>query len=232
MDLRERLGNGMRIARNNRGFTLIEMAIVLIIIGIILGAVVKGKDLIRSGEQKKVYNKFINAWRTSYLSFYDRTGKILGDTYNGSGAGQDGKADTGAGVSADPTNAGRDDLIDGDSSTPPAYYGLDQVGLTPPTTNTDKAWKYKYTDSQGGNHEITIAFHYDTTGKYNFMSIGGAKGETADLPNELAMALDTIIDGEADGAAGDFICYSPVCGRNTWGTDPVANVAAAWKMEF
>ncbi|OQX60204.1 MAG: hypothetical protein B5M56_11265 [Desulfococcus sp. 4484_241] len=44
----------MRIARNNRGFTLIEMAIVLIIIGIILGAVVKGKDLIRSGEQKKV----------------------------------------------------------------------------------------------------------------------------------------------------------------------------------
>ncbi len=31
---------------NNKGFTLIEMAIVLVIIGLILGAVTKGKDMI------------------------------------------------------------------------------------------------------------------------------------------------------------------------------------------
>ncbi|HBN26850.1 MAG TPA: hypothetical protein DD405_05225, partial [Desulfobacteraceae bacterium] len=38
---------------DTRGFTLIEMAIVLIIIG----AVVKGKDLVRGAEQKKIYTK-------------------------------------------------------------------------------------------------------------------------------------------------------------------------------
>ncbi|NNG01461.1 MAG: prepilin-type N-terminal cleavage/methylation domain-containing protein, partial [Desulfobacteraceae bacterium] len=32
--------------RENKGFTLVEMAIVLILIGIIIGAVVKGKDLV------------------------------------------------------------------------------------------------------------------------------------------------------------------------------------------
>jgi len=33
-------GNGM--VKNNKGFTLVELAIVLVIIGIILGAVLKG----------------------------------------------------------------------------------------------------------------------------------------------------------------------------------------------
>lgn len=235
MNLRARLGNGMGIARNNKGFTLIEMAIVLIIIGIILGAVVKGKDLIRGAEQKKIYSKFINSWRTSYLSFYDRTGKILGDFTGGTAPNyQDGQAETNPAGGA-PTDEGRNDLIEGTTGTPPHYYGLSQVGLTSPTTNTDKPWKYRYTDSEGGTHEITIAFDYDSTGKYNFMSIGGPAGDDVteiDLPSELAMALDTIIDGEANGAAGDFICYSPVCGQDYWDPDPTKEVMAAWKMEF
>ncbi len=41
---------------SQKGFTLVEMAIVLIIIGIIIGAIVKGKDVIKSGEQKKLYS--------------------------------------------------------------------------------------------------------------------------------------------------------------------------------
>jgi len=32
--------------RNEKGFTLIEMAIVLVIIGIIIGAVLKGQDMV------------------------------------------------------------------------------------------------------------------------------------------------------------------------------------------
>ena len=51
------------VLKNNKGFTLIEMAIVLIIIGIIIGAVVKGKDIIKSGEQKKLYSLHRNPGR-------------------------------------------------------------------------------------------------------------------------------------------------------------------------
>ncbi len=64
--------NTLKRSNNLKGFTLIEIAIVLILIGIIIGAVIKGKDLMRSGEQKKIYTKYINAWRMSYASFYGR----------------------------------------------------------------------------------------------------------------------------------------------------------------
>jgi len=206
MDLRARLGNGMRIARNNRGFTLIEMAIVLIIIGIILGAVVKGKDLIRSGEQKKVYSKFVNAWRTCYLNYYDRTGKILGDT-------------TGDNLADEPSDY-----------TANVINKLKETGLTPPTTNTGDACKYRYSDSQGGSHDVQVNFA-QTTDKANVLVI-------KTIPAELSIAIDRIVDGKADGTDGDFLTaagasspYTP--GGSDWGTDPTNDdTKALWKMEF
>ena len=206
---------------NNKGFTLIEIAIVLIIIGIIIGAVVKGKDLIRGAEQKKIYSKFLNEWRTAYLNFYDRTGKILGDT----DATKDGQADG-------PTCT---QLVDGDDSTPPVYYGLLQIGLKPPTTNGDDACTYRYTDSEGGAHNVAITFDYGThtgiTASYNYMHI------TA-IPLELAMAMDRLIDGEADGTKGDFIrVASDATGPLAWirsSEDKPTTVSNSvrWKMEF
>ena len=59
---------------------MIEMAIVLIIIGIIIGAVVKGKDVIKSAEQKRLYSTFVREWQVAYNNYYDRTGWILGMT--------------------------------------------------------------------------------------------------------------------------------------------------------
>jgi prepilin-type N-terminal cleavage/methylation domain-containing protein len=209
---------------NSKGFTLIEMAIVLIIIGIIIGAVVKGKDLIRSAEQKKIYTKYANAWSLCYLNFYDRTGKRLGDTWdlNTPAAGQDGKADTASCTNtacANLDDGHRDDLCDGCSDA----YGLLQVGLTCPTTNTTKAWKYKYMDSCGGAHDLSIAFCWDDTGKYNYMLIKF-------IPNEMAIALDTMIDGEADGTAGDFLHGNGTAWDTTPCTDATWN--ARWKMQF
>ncbi len=211
--------SGQNLTADNRGFTLIEMAIVLIIIGIIIGAVVKGKDLIRGSEQKKIYSQFLSEWRTAYLHFYDRTGGVLGDTNS------DGRADSNPGRRGNPpTDQGRDALVSGDiDHKPPKYYGLAQVGLQSPKTNTDKAWKYRYSDSNGGAHELILSFDFDEKEKYNFMRVDN-------IPNELCIAIDALVDGKADGSVGDFI--GDIAGGGAWGATPTDASVARWKMDF
>jgi len=51
-------------------------------IGLIVGAVVKGKDIISSAKQKKLYAKYVQSWQIAYNTYYDRTGWILGDLSN------------------------------------------------------------------------------------------------------------------------------------------------------
>jgi prepilin-type N-terminal cleavage/methylation domain-containing protein len=58
--------------KKQRGFTLIELSIVLVIIGLIVGGVLVGQDLIRAAEiratvgQYEKYNAAINTFRTKY----------------------------------------------------------------------------------------------------------------------------------------------------------------------
>jgi prepilin-type N-terminal cleavage/methylation domain-containing protein len=69
-----------------RGFTLIEMAIVLVVIGLILGMVYKGRQLVASAKVKNAqagYNKVIAGLNT----FYDRYGFFPGDGCDGYTAG-------------------------------------------------------------------------------------------------------------------------------------------------
>ena len=64
--------------KSHSGFTLIEMAIVLVVIGLILGMVYKGRELIASAKVKKMAaqrNKIIAGINT----FYDRYGFFPGD---------------------------------------------------------------------------------------------------------------------------------------------------------
>jgi prepilin-type N-terminal cleavage/methylation domain-containing protein len=69
----------MKIVKGEKGFTLIELAIVLVIIGIILGAVLKGQDLIEGAKGKKVLN-FANKWEIPIWTFYDKKGYFPGDS--------------------------------------------------------------------------------------------------------------------------------------------------------
>tara|TARA_B100000315_G_scaffold122452_1_gene112321 strand:- start:219 stop:899 length:681 start_codon:yes stop_codon:yes gene_type:complete len=66
------------IVKNKKGFTLIELAIVMVIIGLILGAVMKGQDLIQGARTKKFVSG-VNSWTSIAWTFVDRKGRFPGD---------------------------------------------------------------------------------------------------------------------------------------------------------
>jgi prepilin-type N-terminal cleavage/methylation domain-containing protein len=69
----------MRTTWREKGFTLVEMAIVLVIIGVILGAVLKGQDLIAGARTKKMINDTGRKFEVAAWSYYDKKGRFPGD---------------------------------------------------------------------------------------------------------------------------------------------------------
>ena len=66
--------NGKRQA----GFTLVEIAIVLVIIGLLIGGVLKGQAMIQSAKVKRVA-KHADEIRAAVMTFYDKYGQYPGD---------------------------------------------------------------------------------------------------------------------------------------------------------
>ena len=88
----------MRKVSRQAGFTLIEIAIVLVIIGLLLGGVLKGQELITSARVRNLISQQ-DGVKAAYFGFLDRyrslpgdygqaTTNIAGATVNGNGNGQ------------------------------------------------------------------------------------------------------------------------------------------------
>jgi len=79
------------------GFTLVEIAIVMVIIGLLIGGVLKGQSMIREAKVKRVV-KTADELRAATMTFYDKYGMYPGDenkpnippgdTHEGNGSGQ------------------------------------------------------------------------------------------------------------------------------------------------
>jgi prepilin-type N-terminal cleavage/methylation domain-containing protein len=64
--------------RRQRGFTLVEIAIVLVIIGLLLGGILKGQEMITQAKIKNVIADFSGV-SAAYHGYVDRYKKIPGD---------------------------------------------------------------------------------------------------------------------------------------------------------
>ena len=61
-----------------RGFTLVEVAIVLVIIGVLLGGVLKGQELINNARVKNLANE-LRSTQTAVFAFQDKFRALPGD---------------------------------------------------------------------------------------------------------------------------------------------------------
>ncbi len=67
-----------KLRKAQGGFTLVEIAIVLVVIGLLLGAILKGQELIENSRVKNAVNE-INGIRAAHNAYLDRFKRVAGD---------------------------------------------------------------------------------------------------------------------------------------------------------
>ncbi len=170
------------------GFTLIELSIVLIIIGLIIGGVMKGKDLIASAEQKKVYNTWLKQWQVLANEYQDRTGAVLGDgTANGGNQGSE------------------DGIVDRVqiAGMPNVVTAIENVGLT----KVDGL-------NNGISQQLKGKLKSSTVSMQLWNSPEGNSFFIQNMPIDMAVAFDKMMDGKADPLDGNFRRYNSTA--TTW----------------
>jgi prepilin-type N-terminal cleavage/methylation domain-containing protein len=210
-----------RFFASQRGYSLVEISVVLAVMGLLTGAVSVGKDMIQQAEHNKISQKFVMAWKQVYDQYYQRTGVVLGDnqvapTYMIAGAEAylaygDGSV---AGVPQNYLQTGRRichgqgyeqnsvGIGDKQLATQDLHWVVDRIGLRmPPGRAEGSEDRYVYEDSNGNPVELQVCFQWNTdrtiSGSGNVMVLRG-------LTPDMARTLDALVDGRPDALEGRF----------------------------
>lgn len=185
---------GTVAARCQRGFSLLELSIALVVVGLVLGAVAIGRDLQRSASNQRLSTDFIQGWQLAYETFVNGVGYPPGDT------------------ATNPT--GR---ISASTTTPGAELcGTAMInaflaaGIKLPDGRTEgQQDRYVYLDSNGNPQEVQVCFQNVAWAEpaatvNNYASLPRNVMVLRGVTFSLAGALDQQIDGKSDARFGRF----------------------------
>jgi prepilin-type N-terminal cleavage/methylation domain-containing protein len=174
-----------------RGFSLLELSVVLIVIGLLLGAVAVGRDLQRSAANQRLSTDFIQGWQLAYEGYFNGVGHPPGDNPTAPTGRVNGNAAPGS------------ELCD----TELINYFL-AAGIRLPTGRTEgQQNRAVYLDSNGNPQEVRVCFQSAQWAE------PGAEVATYEARNRnvmvlqgvtfsLVAALDQQIDGKSDARFG------------------------------
>ena len=178
--------------KGQSGFTLVEIAIVLVIIGLLLGGVLKGQELIENAKIKNLAND-IRGVSTAYYTYIDRYRALPGDDVGAS------TRFTGA------QNGGGDGSIAGLYSAAP--------GTLAATTESNNFWQHLRlsglvsgtgflppTHALGGL--LGVQSNISAPGNSTF-GMTGPVVCAGSVPWKVAQAVDTLLD-DGDSATGNL----------------------------
>jgi prepilin-type N-terminal cleavage/methylation domain-containing protein len=165
--------------RNRKGFSLIELAIVLVIIGIIIAAILKGQDLLFNSRTKQFVTT-ANAWKVTAYGYMDRNNRFPGDVGRNGNIADETATERTAGVTA------TDEVATGLSNVPP----------NPVVIGGQSYWFYfgsMISTTNGGMRNIMVI-------------CPSVDCKTGLSPDDIEMfkALDISLDGTADAGIGSL----------------------------
>jgi prepilin-type N-terminal cleavage/methylation domain-containing protein len=186
---------------NAKGFTLVEIAIVLVIIGLLLGGILKGQEMITQAKIKNVMSDF-SGISAAYYGYLDRYRAIPGD-------------DPGAGTRWTTAPAALPGT--GDGQVGGTYNNPCPIPLVAASPESCKFWDHLrragFVAGSGGQqpfNALTGMIGVQTGDGAGGVALGGFSGLivcSANLPDKIAIAVDTQMDDgqiATGGVRGDL----------------------------